>query len=122
MMEKSVDGGCSCCSSSSAAPGAPASNFFSVAREIISLHISAGSGDIAIDFRAYKIPGPERQSCSHNFVDSEPGMVGWHSLGKGLQLHASCKDLGEFCQACHHQSLVHGDVEAAYFCEEIHLP
>ncbi len=87
-MEKSVDGGCSCCSSSSAAPGAPASNFFSIAREIISLHISAGSGDIAIDFRAYKIPGPERQSCSHNFVDSEPGMVGWHSLGKGLQLQS----------------------------------
>ena len=30
---------------------------------------------------------------------------------------ASC-DLGNGCKACHHQSLVHGDVEAAEFCEE----
>lgn len=116
MMEKSVDGGCSGCSSCSSA------NFFAVARAIISLHILAGSGDIAIDFRAYKIPGPERQSCSHNFVDSEPGMLGWDGtlLGNGFSWEACIlQRLGEwFFQACHHQSLVHGDVEAADFCEE----
>lgn len=80
----------------------------------------AGSGDIAIDFRAYKIPGPERQSCSHNFVDSEPWDAGtalsW-AMASASKL-ASCKDLGNGCKACHHQSLVHGDVEAADFCEE----